>query len=84
MFVLMGSHIELEWFFQTACYNKVHFQSVNINPEIDFKAVSEHVDQKFLRRPTMVGDIVRHSTQATIVRTYRTPGPFHKCYKPHA
>ena len=55
MFVLMGSHIELEWFFQTACYNKVHFQSVNINPEIDFKAVSEHVDQKISSSPNHGG-----------------------------
>ena len=53
MFVLMGSHIEFERTFQAACYNKVDFSSLYINPEIDFKAVLEHVDQKifFVAQP---------------------------------
>ena len=48
MFVLMGSHIELERTSQAVCYNKVDFPFFDINPEIDFKAVSECVDQKNL------------------------------------
>ena len=53
MFVLISSHIEFERTFQAAYYNKVDFLSLDINQEIDFKAVSEHVDQKnfFVAQP---------------------------------
>ena len=49
----MGSHIEFERTSQAVCYNKVDFPSLDINPEIDFKAVSERVDQKnfFITQP---------------------------------
>ena len=51
----MGSHIEFERTFQAACYNKVDFSSLYINPEIDFKAVLERVDQKISLSPNHGG-----------------------------